>query len=110
MSWVAEAAEIWQARFDGTIAHGRLGKALKATVNKHGWETVKVAWAAYLTEYDPDFATPENFVSKYGLWSGSVRRPTAEAKAGLQSYPGEQKCPHKIKPELCTVCTPEVSA
>ena len=106
MNWVGEACDLWKQRFEGVAPGGRLGRALKPMVDKHGWPAVKAAWAAYLTEYDPDFATPENFVSKYGLWSGSVRRPTAEAKAGLQSYPGEQKRPHKIKPELCTVCTP----
>ena len=60
---------MWKQRFDGVAPGGRLGRALKPMVDKHGWPAVKAAWAAYLTEYDPDFArTKRTLDLSGGCW------------------------------------------
>lgn len=68
--WTQQACDLWMARFDGTAPGGRIGKALKPLVEKHGAETVLERFQRYLAEEDPRFATPETFATKYGAITG----------------------------------------
>jgi uncharacterized protein YdaU (DUF1376 family) len=72
-SWVAPYAAAWIERFGGTAPAGRIGKAVKPLVKQYGDVPVQEAWKAYLEAVEPDYAAPETFASKYGVWSGSVR-------------------------------------
>lgn len=48
-TWVQEAVVFWEETV-GTVGHARMGKALKPSVVKHGWDKVKVALVAYVIE------------------------------------------------------------
>lgn len=69
-SWSGRACDMWQQRFDGTAPGGRIGKALKPLVVKHGEDQVMEAWARYLLTKDAEFATPQDFAAKYRQYSG----------------------------------------
>jgi uncharacterized protein YdaU (DUF1376 family) len=73
--WVAPFCDAWIARFGGTAPGGRIGKALKPLVSQHGDAAVLEAWARYLDTVEPDYAAPETFASKYGVWSGTAKLP-----------------------------------
>jgi hypothetical protein len=70
-SWSSEACDDWAARFGGTTPGGKIGKALKPLVDKHGWPEVRKAWKSYLGQVEADYASPSRFANTYGRWSGS---------------------------------------
>jgi hypothetical protein len=73
-----EAAEDWEARTQGLLAIGRLGKALKPWIRRQArksgvgerefWERRgRGAWRNYLTHENPDYRSVERFVARpYG--------------------------------------------
>jgi hypothetical protein len=73
--WVAVFCDAWIARFGGTAHGGRIGKALRPLVEQHGEVAVLEAWRLYLDAVEPDYAAPETFASKYGVWSGTAKPP-----------------------------------
>lgn len=70
--WVVPYCDAWIDRFGGTAHGGRIGKALKPLHEKHGQEAVMAAWKRYLDSEEPEFAAPESFAAKYGIWSNGV--------------------------------------
>lgn len=79
-SWTSEACDDWNGRFGAATAPGgRIGAGLKAIVAKYGWEQIRPAWQRYLEEKEPDFASPQDFAQKLGVWlSGRVKRSKGE--------------------------------
>lgn len=67
--WVAEAAEDWNEKTLGYVALGRLGKALKILVDRHGWGKVRPAWQRYLNTVQPQFLSPERFVATFKAYT-----------------------------------------
>lgn len=69
-SWAREAAEDWDAHFGkGSSAPGRIGAALSPLVKAHGWARVRPVWQRYIEEKDPQFASPQDFQSKFRVWA-----------------------------------------
>ena len=60
------------------IPHGRVGKALKPHVGEHGHAAVLTAFDRYLREHVEEgrgqFATVENFASRYGYFANGGHR------------------------------------
>lgn len=88
-SWAREAAEDWDAHYGkGSSVPGRIGAALSPLVKAHGWPTVRPVWQRYIAEKDPQYASAQDFRSKYGTWvKGS--KPTGKAHAhaeGLRAF------------------------
>ena len=84
--WSREACDDWQRRFEGTAPGGRIGKALKPLVEKHGWAEVRSAWRSYLEATEPEFASPSRFANTYGSWNGTSAPAVApKDKARLDS-------------------------
>lgn len=72
--WTREACDDWIARFQGTAPGGRIGKALKPLVTKHGWSEVREAWRNYLQQTEPEYASAEKFASTFGCYVGPAPR------------------------------------
>jgi hypothetical protein len=79
-AWTREACDDWIARYQGTAPGGRIGKALKPLVVKHGWPEVRQSWQSYLSQTEPEFASAERFAATYGRWSGSAPAPKSKAQ------------------------------
>jgi uncharacterized protein YdaU (DUF1376 family) len=68
--WSVEACDDWEANL-GDVASmaGRIGKALKPLLGKHGWGTVRELWqracAQAAAESDPEYFTPEVFARTF---------------------------------------------
>jgi hypothetical protein len=72
--WLAPFGKLWIARFDGVPPWGRIGKAVKALREMGKTETeILEAWKRYLEDRDEQFANPQDFVQKYGLYARTVR-------------------------------------
>jgi hypothetical protein len=66
--WAAEAAELMEAVTGGVVKPGKIGGILGPLVSRHGWETIRPVWeaflaspkrqygAAYFAEHPRDFA------------------------------------------------------
>ncbi len=76
-NWVAEAGDIWRARFGGTAKYGMIGKELKELVEDHGWAFVRASWIKYLQQVDDSrYASAHHFAtSLFGKLSGLRRDP-----------------------------------
>ncbi len=71
--WAHHACELWEQAMGGTPPGGRIGKALKPLVAKHGEAEVLARWEAYLgSDDDPRFKSPQDFASKYGALAGAT--------------------------------------
>jgi hypothetical protein len=68
-NWSREACDDWITRFGGTAPGGRIGKALKPLVEKHGWPEVREAWRSYLGQVEAEFASAQRFAATYGRWA-----------------------------------------
>lgn len=77
-SWSGRACAAWVDAFGGTAPGGRIGKALQPLVAQHGEPAVLDAWTKYLTTTEPQFATPEQFAGKFGVYSGRRRNGRVE--------------------------------
>lgn len=77
--WTVEAAKIWSDATGGTAPFGRIGKALKPLIERHGTIPVFQAFERYLRSTDIQFASPERFASTFGRWS-SERTTTGSRK------------------------------
>jgi hypothetical protein len=76
---VVRFAEAWSDRFGGTASHGRIGKAIKPLLEKYEELSVLDAWTGYLAGKSPEFASPEDFASKFGLYAnGNGGKPDPE--------------------------------
>jgi uncharacterized protein YdaU (DUF1376 family) len=67
-NWVGEACQIWEAI--GTPNAGRIGKALKPLVDKHGWEAVKPVWqleCGSKTTESARFFSPQKFAETFAV-------------------------------------------
>lgn len=69
--WVPRFGKAWTDRFGGTANHGRIGKAIKPLIESSGEDAVFSSWESYLASKPPEFASPEDFANKYGLYSGA---------------------------------------
>lgn len=70
-NYVQAGVSAWAKRFaGGVIAFGRVGKAFKPLVEKHGDTVVLEAWERYLSSSESKFMSPENFASRFGEWAG----------------------------------------
>lgn len=67
--WSKVACDDWIDRYAGTAPGGQIGKHLRPLVEKHGWQTVRQAWRAYLEGTDPQYASAARFASMYGTWA-----------------------------------------
>ena len=72
VAWSRQACDAWIERFGGTAPGGQIGKALKPLVDRHGWEIVRQAWASYLRQVEPEYASASRFASTFGRWSGTA--------------------------------------
>jgi hypothetical protein len=79
-SWSARACDIWSDRFGGTAPGGRIGRALKPLIDKQGEEEVLARWKIYVTNKDPEYASPADFASKYATWSNAPPKSKASAQ------------------------------
>jgi len=71
-----EGAKVWEAKFGkGSASYGRLGKALKPVAGAVGLHAMKEAFANYLKRTETQFASPENFKSKYLEYMPRKARP-----------------------------------
>lgn len=87
-SWVAEAVEIWTARV-GSIPPGRMGRALKAAVDKHGWPVVRHALDDYIAVEDGKLRKPEYFAASIVHWIESSNTPLVD-ETGVLTLKGER--------------------
>jgi len=92
-SWTVRAANIWEEQTGGLLPFGRLGKALKPLIEKHGEDKVLDAWLAYLTATDTKFMSPKAFAGKYGQWAGmkpksSSTQPSEKGNADYDRFLG----------------------
>jgi hypothetical protein len=97
-SWTREACDLWITRFGGTAPGGKIGKALKPLVEKHGWPAIKPGWLAYLEGVEALYASPARFAETYGTWA----RPEAVApqpEAAGDPGGGEIVAPEPPKPD-----------
>jgi hypothetical protein len=74
MTWSREACDLWVERFGGTCPGGRIGKALKPLVERHGWDSVRLAWRYYLSQVEARYVSPVRFSDTYGDWSNRCPR------------------------------------
>lgn len=79
-SWTREACDDWTTAYNGTAPGGRIGKALAPLVKQHGWDAVRTAWRAYLSQTEAEYASPQRFASTFGRWTGTA--PATKPKAG----------------------------
>jgi uncharacterized protein YdaU (DUF1376 family) len=86
--WSREACDDWVDRFTGSAPGGRIGAALKPLVHRFGWGTVREAWRRYLAEKEPDFASAQDFASKFGEWSAPAAIGTGQAIVARGAGPG----------------------
>jgi hypothetical protein len=101
--WTAAAGDAWIARFGGTAPFGRIGKALKPLVDKHGWDReVKGAWGRYLADENPTYASPEGFSQKFSMYKlqGRISDCTRPEGFDLEKAAAEsrKKYPNGIVP------------
>jgi uncharacterized protein YdaU (DUF1376 family) len=77
-SWTKEACDDWISEYKGTAPGGRIGKALKPIVAKNTWKIVRSVWRSYLSQTEPEFASPERFANTYGKWADRDSLPLLE--------------------------------
>lgn len=82
-TWNQAACRIVTERYGGTAPGGRITKALRPLVGKHGEAAVLSAWARYLDETDAEYLSPERFATTFTHWSGSGRRVAAPSEKAL---------------------------
>jgi hypothetical protein len=66
--WTTLAGERWKTAFGGVPNFGQIGRCLKPLIDAHGEEEVLATWDVYLAGENPTFASPAQFVAKYGMW------------------------------------------
>ena len=72
-TWLTPFGEVWTETYDGEPPYGRLGKALKPLVAKHG-DAVLPAWKTYCKATEAKFASAERFAQTYGAWKPNATR------------------------------------
>jgi hypothetical protein len=99
-AWSIEACDDWISRYGGTAPGGRIGKAIEPLVKAHGWDSVRPVWQRYLTEKDAEFANPQEFAGKFGLWSGDRpmdgKRPLTEDPSVQAFLKGAARDPRRV--------------
>lgn len=75
MNWAKEACVLWDQRFQGRGAYGKIGSDLKPLVSRHGWEMVRAAWIRYLAAAEAEYASSSRFSQTFGKWSGLAQDP-----------------------------------
>lgn len=76
-TWNQAACGIVTARYGGTAPGGRITKALRPLVGRHGEETVLSAWSRYIDETEAEYLSPERFATTFSNWSGQARAPAS---------------------------------
>ena len=69
---VAEGVELWQEKV-GHVEHGKFGKLLKPSVERHGWDGVLVALKEYLQH--PGVKRVEWFAQEVVKWIEEAKIP-----------------------------------
>jgi len=80
-AWNQRACDLVINRYHGTAPGGRIGKALRPLVVKHGEGPVLEAFGRYVDETESEFWSPEHFATTYARWSDA--RPPARASPQL---------------------------
>lgn len=75
LNWTKEACILWDQRFQGRGAYGKIGSDLKPLVTRHGWEMVRTAWIRYLAAAEAEYASSSRFSQTFGKWSGLAQDP-----------------------------------
>lgn len=73
-NWLGPFCDLWSATYGDGSGHsvaGRLAKAIRPLVTKHGSEKVIQQLRNYLKQTPIDFATPSGFAAKFGAWTGT---------------------------------------
>lgn len=89
LAWTRAACDLWISRYGGTAPGGRIGKALKPLITKHGEDPVLTAFDSYLAQTEAAYASAERFASTYGQWSGNrpfMTQRTARSLAASQQW------------------------
>lgn len=81
-TWVQDAVAMWNTAFGGKGSYGKIGNGLKEIVLEHSWEIVRSAWARYLGETEPRYASAANFASTFGAWTGTALSIRGSPKLG----------------------------
>jgi hypothetical protein len=83
--WSAEGAQDWEAASNGTMEPGRIGKALKPLVDRHGWELVRPVLGRFLRTADRRFG-PEYFAREFGRYAGGVATTSDATLEALDGF------------------------
>jgi hypothetical protein len=75
VTWNQRACDVVIQRYGGTAPGGRITKALRPLVGKHGDEAVLQAWTRYVDETPAEFLSPEKFATVFGRYVGDAGAP-----------------------------------
>lgn len=75
LNWAKEACILWDQRFQGRGAYGKIGSDLKPLVLRHGWQLVRRAWIRYLAAAEATYASSSRFSQTFGKWADLAPDP-----------------------------------
>lgn len=92
--WTVAFGKAWHERFQGTVAYGRIGRALLGLRATYTDREILERWKRFLAQAKPGISTPEGFAQTFGDWGpdGSSTKPRgpqyqtadeADRKAGI---------------------------
>lgn len=87
--WNDLACGLFIRRYGGTAPGGRITKALRPLVTKHGEEVVLRAWESYLEETEAEYVSSERFSATFGRWEkgmGRKKTTTDRTRDALTSW------------------------
>lgn len=112
-SWVAPFCSKWAEAFGGIAPGSRIGKALKPLKAKYDDGAILLAWVRYLEEVDAQFASPEQFASKYGMYANGSKKSDIDDIKTLIKAGGNALFDHwnrEVGYEKCAAKWPELWA
>lgn len=73
-TWNQRAVAVVTERYGGTAPGGRITRALRPLVTKHGEEAVLSAWAHCVEDTPAEYLSPEKFATTYNRWTEAGAR------------------------------------